>query len=54
MWCLWLKSGNTWIEASKGFVEESDARAEAQKLKTLFHMDQVFIQFDEDFPEEIK
>lgn len=48
MWHLWIKSGKVWIESTKGFVEESDARAEAAKLKALFSLDQIFIQFDSD------
>ena len=48
MWHLWLKSDNKWIESTKGFVEETDARKEGKRLLSLFSLDQVFIQFDFD------
>ena len=48
MWHLWLKSDNKWIESTKGFVEEMDARKEGKRLLSLFSLDQVFIQFDFD------
>lgn len=53
MWCIWLKDGNKWIQSTKTWVEESDARTAAASLKSMFSMDQVFIQFSDDPTEEI-
>jgi len=54
MWCIWIKQGNTWIQSTQQWSEESEAREAAGRVKTWFSLDQVFIQYSDDPVEEIQ
>ena len=53
MWCIWLGIGHKWTQSTKTYVEENDALTAAQKIKEVFNLDRVYIQFADDPIQEV-